>query len=36
MANLTIHNLDEAITYNLRAQAQQHGQSIEEEVSRCK
>ena len=32
MANLTIHNLDESITNNLRVQAQQHGQSIEEEV----
>ena len=32
MANLAIHNLDESITNNLRVQAQQHGQSIEEEV----
>lgn len=32
MANLTIHNLDESITKNLRVLAQQHGQSIEEEV----
>lgn len=32
MANLTIHNIDESIANNLRALAQQHGQSIEEEV----
>ncbi len=32
MANLTIHNIDESITKNLRALAQQHGQSTEEEV----
>jgi plasmid stability protein len=32
MANLTIHNLDESIAKNLYALAQQHGQSIEEEV----
>lgn len=32
MANLTIHNIDESIANNLRVLAQQHGQSIEEEV----
>jgi plasmid stability protein len=32
MANLTIHNIDESITNNLRVLAQQHGQTIEEEV----
>lgn len=32
MTNLTIHNLDESIANNLRVLAQQHGQSIEEEV----
>ena len=32
MANLTIHNIDESIANNLRALAQQHGLSIEEEV----
>jgi len=32
MVNLTIHNLDESITKNLLVLAQQHGQSIEEEV----
>lgn len=32
MANLTIHNLDESLTNNLRVHAQQHGQTIEEEA----
>lgn len=32
MANLIIHNLEESITKNLLARAQQHGQSIEEEA----
>lgn len=32
MTNLTIHNLDESITNNLRIHAQQHGQTIEEEA----
>jgi len=32
MTNLTIHNIDESIANNLRVLAQQHGQSIEEEV----
>lgn len=32
MTNLTIHNLDESIAHNLRELAQQHGQTIEEEV----
>jgi plasmid stability protein len=32
MTNLTIHNLDESLTNNLRIHAQQHGQTIEEEA----
>lgn len=32
MTNLTIHNIDESIANNLRVLAQQHGQTIEEEV----
>jgi plasmid stability protein len=32
MANLTIHNLDESIANNLSMQAQQHGQSVEDEA----
>ena len=32
MTNLTIHNLDESLTNNLRKHAQQHGQTIEEEA----
>lgn len=32
MANLTIHNLDESLTNNLRIHAQQHGQTVEEEA----
>lgn len=32
MINLTIHNLDESLTNNLRVHAQQHGQTIEEEA----
>ena len=32
MANLTIHNLDESIANNLSLQAQQHGQSVEDEA----
>ena len=32
MTNLTIHNLDESLANNLRAHAQQHGKTIEEEA----
>lgn len=32
MTNLTIHNLDESLTNNLRIHAQQHGQTVEEEA----
>ena len=32
MSNLTIHNLEDSVTQNLRALAQQHGHSVEEEV----
>lgn len=32
MTNLTIHNLDESLTNNLRIHAQQHGRTIEEEA----
>jgi len=32
MTNLTIHNLDELLTNNLRIHARQHGQTVEEEA----